>query len=55
MSAGVCPHPIGCEKCNNKYPRIALRDKVVRMKESFGTIISLNRQRRTGNGEQATV
>jgi hypothetical protein len=35
-----------------KHPKIALRDKVVRMKESFSIMTSPNRQRRTGNGNE---
>src|SRR5271168_5173910 len=50
-----CPHPIGCEKCNNKYPKIELRDKVVRMNGGFSIIISLNRLRRTGNDMKTTI
>jgi len=50
-----CPHLIGCEKCNNKYPKIELRDKVVGMKELCSIIISLNRQRRTGNDVRTTI
>ena len=55
-----CSHPIGCEKCNNKYPKIELRDKVVRMKEklrhnNLTEQAAANRQRYEDNNNTAIL